>query len=268
MKRNSFFKMILPLCVSAIFALASCKKRDEIQNPGQPDDPPMIAEFSTGDSFIRFDYNPDGTVSKVTLDEDPLSARENVSFTVKYGADKKPQELSGSTGTVIRTTYTNGKLVKVEMTAATIKISKTDYIYEGNALKRVEGYVYDDADPDPILFYKSNFTYNAAGNISKADLFAFDLLLLDLVPAGFVNLQYDDNPNPLAPVNDFLLIFWQVASANNITREAHFDEQNRPQEIIERTYTYNSKGYPIKASVRETIPGQQAVVSEEVFRYK
>jgi hypothetical protein len=266
MKQNRLFKTILPLCVSAIFSLVSCQKEDSAQAPGQPGTTVKIAEFSTGDSFIRFDYNTDGTVSKITLDEDPLSGRENISFTVKYDANKKPQELTGSTGTVIRTTYNNGRLVKAEMTAATIKIAKTDYTYEGSVLKKVEGYVYDDNDPIP--FYQSNFTYGTSGNITKADLFAFDPFQLNLVPAGYVNLQYDNKPNPLAAVNDFLLMFWQTASGNNITREAHFDEQNRAQEVIERTYTYNSQGYPVKAVVRETLNGQQPVTSEEIFRYK
>lgn len=266
MKQNSLLKTMLPLCMAAIFSLVSCQKEESVQAPGQPDAPPKIAEFNTGDSFIRFDYNADGTVSKVTLDEDPLSGRPNVGFTVKYDANKKPQELTGSTGTVIRTSYANGRLVRTEITAASIKIAKTDYTYEGNVLKKVEGFVYDDNDLIP--FYLSNFTYGTSGNISKASLFAFDPFQLEMVPAGYVNLQYDNKPNPLAAVNDFLLMFWQIASANNVTREAHFDEQNRAQEVIERTYTYNSQGYPTKAVVRETLPGQQPVTREETFRYK
>lgn len=246
-------------------ALAACQKEGSVEKP--PASSSMqLAELRSGSDFIRFDYGTDNKVSKITVSEDPLSGEPDVSFNVTYRSDGKPDQLTGSNNTVIRTTYNNGLLTRADMFISTQQITKTDYVYAGTALKTITGHLFDGTDPVP--FFKADLTMSGSGNVSKTNVYLFDPFKLDVVPAGHVNQQYDDKPNPLAVLNDFMLIFWQQASKNNVIREDHFDENGQAQEVIEYTYTYNSKGYPAKAAVKETAPGQQPVNSEVVYTYR
>lgn len=251
---------------TATMFFSACDKEDSTQKPTEPVTSAKLTEFRSGEDFIRFEYNADGTVNKITLNEDPISGEPNVTFTVKYRADKKPDELTGTNNASVKTTYVNGLLMKTETFIATEKIAVTDYTYNGAAPNTITGFLFDGATQVP--FFRADLIMNSAGNVGRTNGYVFDPFNLNLVPAGHVNMQYDDKPNPLAALNDFMLIFWQMASKNNVIREDHFDADGQAEKVVQTTYTYNSKGYPTKATVKETETGQAPVTTELIYAYK
>ena len=76
------------------------------------------------------------------------------------------------------------------------------------------------------------------------------------------------NNNPLDTAVDLMLIFWQYANKNNIVRQENKDMSGDLLELIETNYSYNSFGYPTKATMKITEPGMQPTTSQLSYTYK
>jgi len=257
-------KTTIFLALISSLALSSCKK-EKSEEPSSSLKPLLLTEFSDGTDVTRLTYNPDSSVRTITLNNDPISLDDNVTYTVTYSQNKTISELNGSNGTNIKATYTNGKIEKAEMFNGTIKYAETEYTYAGGVINSSTISLVDNGSKTP--YFKTVLTFNAAGNISRSDVSMFNPLTNQLEPTGYVLQQFDTNKNPFTSLGDVLLIFWQDASKNNTIKQSYFDAAGKPQEVVETTYTYNAQGYPVRATMKETEPGQQPTTATITYKY-
>ncbi len=245
----------------SLLTFTSCKKSDTPL-------PVMLklSEFRDGTSVTGFDYNADGSLKTIVLSKDPVSMDNNVTYTVKYQADKKIDELTGSNGVKIKLSYANGSLLKSEIFDGMTKVSQTDYAYNGAVLKSSVISLIDNNTTVP--FFKGEFAFNNAGNITRTNSFIYNPITNRHEASGYVNNQYDNKINPFVSLGDIVLVFWQVAPKNNVTKAEYFGANNVAEEIVETTYTYNAQGYPTMATIKETQPGQQPTTATVTFKYK
>ncbi|XVJ65313.1 MAG: hypothetical protein HEQ40_03755 [Lacibacter sp.] len=248
---------------SVMVAFTSCKKEDSVQTPPKP---LQLTEFKSGDDITRFSYNTDGSLKTLFLSNDPISLDDDVTYTVSYLANKKINEFTGSNGTKIKLSYTNGLITKAEAFNGTIKYAETVYEYNGTVLKSGTISIVDQNNTVP--YFKSDLTFNAAGNATRSNAFVFNPLTNQLEAAGYVLNQYDNKVNPFAALNDVILVFWQETSKNNVVKQEYFSNTGAAEEVVETTYTYNAQGYPVTAVMRETAPGQQPSTATISFKYQ
>lgn len=249
----------------ALIGFSSCKKenQDTVVPPPQP---LQLTEFSDGTDVTKFEYNADGSLKTIQLNNDPVSLDDNVTYTVKYLANKKIEELNGSNGTKIKITYTNNLLTKAEAFSGPIKFSESIYEYNSTVLKSGTISIVDNNISVP--FFKSDLTFNAAGNATRSNASVYNPLTNKPEAAGYVINQYDNKINPFTSIKDVILVFWQEASKNNVTKQEYFSKNGTAEEVVETTYTYNTQGYPTRATIKETAPGQQPSTATVTYKYK
>lgn len=265
MYKSNLIKQTLFASLILLLAFSSCNKPVN-DVPASPVKPLQLTEFSDGADVTSFTYNTDGSLKTIVLSNDPVTFDDNVTYTVKYLANKKIDELNGSNGAKIKISYTNGLLSKAEVFIGSIKISQTDYAYTGTVLKSSAISLIDNNTAVP--FFKGEFTFNNAGNITRTNAFVYNPLTDRLEASGYVNKQYDNKINPFVALGDVVLVLWQVAPKNNVTKMDYFDATGKAEEVVETTYSYNAQGYPVSATMKETQPGQQPTTSTITYKYQ
>lgn len=265
MFKTSIIKKTFFAVAIAAVTFSSCKKDDNETIPS-PAKPLQLTEFSDGTDTTKFDYNPDGSLKTITLANDPVSFDDNVTYTVRYLANKKIDELNGSNGTKIKLSYTNGLVTKSEAFNGVSKFGETVFQYNGNVLKSAIISLVDNGISVP--FFRSDLTINGAGNISRANSFVFNPLTNELESTGHAISQYDNKINPFANLRDVILVFWQEPSKNNITKQEYFKSNGAAEAVIQTVYTYNDKGYPTRATMTENEPGEPQTTAILTFKYK
>lgn len=262
--KNLFKQTLFGAMITAI-AFSSCKKEGSIPAPIPPK-PLQLTEYTIGSDVYKFAYDANGGLKTVTLGNDPLTGDDDVTYTLKYLANKKIEELTGSNGARIKLSYTNNLLTMAETFVGTEKIGVSNYAYTGTVLKTAEiSFVHNNT---AVPFYKADFVVNAAGNITRTNAYVYNPLTNAMEAGGHINLQYDSKVNPFVALGDIMLIFWQGATKNNVTKEEHFSSNGQAEEMLETTYIYNERGYPTRGTVTETQPGQQPATSILTFTYK
>jgi hypothetical protein len=262
---TNFIKQTVFGVMMALVAFSSCKK-EKSEEPQAPAKPLQLVQFSDGDDVTKFEYNTDGSFKSITLKNDPISTDENVTYTAKYAASKKMEELNGSNGTKLKLTYANSLLSTMEAFAGTQKFAETIYEYNGAVMKSSTISLVDNNQSVP--FFKGDFTFNTAGNITRSNVFVYNPLTNKLESTGYVINQFDNKVNPFIALSDVITIFWQVTTKNNITKQEYFDKDGKAEEVVETTYTYNAQGYPVRATMKETAPGQQPSTATVAYTYK
>jgi len=256
------------LFTGLLTSTASCKKdKNDFPEPTPP--PPAaqkIKEFKDGEEFIRFDYNAAGDVTKVTINSDLNTGGTEMVYTVQYNAAKKIAALESPDGIKIVPVYENNIMTRADMLENGERIGYTNYLYENGQVSRST--IYFGEDTDFMAFLDFIFTYNTAGNISKAEMFIKGQQPNQMVRAGHVNFQHDDKNNPLHAQRDLLALFWQGASKNNIKVEDHFDAALQPEDKFVYYYQYNNNGLPKSAMVKQGLPGQPDTTSSLQFTYQ
>ncbi len=133
-------------------------------------------------------------------------------------------------------------------------IGVTEYSYQGNLLS---GAKVRAALLGPLAdLLKFEFAYNAAGNIIKTSYFQVNVGTGLMELSNYVIYEYDNKPNPLSALKEFLQLVWFVPSANNIVKEFHKDADDVLEETTEYNYTYNAQQLPTAGTLKRTIPGE------------
>lgn len=266
-KPNHKTALMFSLFLGFTMSLFSCKKdKDNGPGAGPGESASLISEFKTGDEYIKFGYNGDGTVKTVTINSDLNTQGEEMRYDLTYTADKKIAALSDGAGTQIIPEYQNGKMVRASIMDGTDRIAFTNYEYTTGNLTRAT--VYAATDDDFMMALAFDFTYNAAGNVAETIAFIPDGTPDHLVRAGHINFQHDDHTNPLYAQRDLLALFWQAVSKNNVTLENHFDADGIAEDRYQYTYTYNSRGLPQVGQVIIGLPNTTPTVTSVNFTYK
>jgi len=254
------------LGLGLVASIVSCKK-DKNDNPGSPDNPngTKIASFSQGDDYVKFDYNADGTVKKLYVKTDLNTGGVELDYTVKYDAQKRITALESQWQT-IDVEYTNNVMSKSTIKQQGTAFAQTAYQYvDGNIQSSVLSFAGEGNDLTPILKY--DLTYNAQGHLTKTNT-SLALENGQFESAGYINYQYDGKTNPLYEHRQILAIFGYNISKQNTTVEDHFDSDQQPEDKFQYTYTYNGKGNPEKAIVKQGLPGGEQTEVLVKYTYK
>ncbi|MFC0774805.1 hypothetical protein [Terrimonas alba] len=245
-------------------SVVSCKKEKDNNDPTPPPASQRIKEFKNGEEFIRFDYNVNGDVNKVTLNSD-ITDGSTLTYTVNYNAAKKITSLE-TTDEKITPVYENNILTRADIFMENERVGYTAYQYEGGLIEKATIYFGEGNDYIPALEFI--FTYTATGNIEKTETFLATGEPGQMERSGHVSYQYDQKSNPLYAQRELMALFWQAVSKNNIIVENHFDANLQPEDKFTYDYLYNSSGLPKSAVVKQGLPGQPTVTSNLDYIYQ
>ncbi|HEX7366344.1 MAG TPA: hypothetical protein VF273_04565 [Pelobium sp.] len=248
-------KQFIALALAGL-AFTACKKDSTTNTDTQLIK--KIAEIEGGDTtYTNFSYDSnkklvlvktEDSELKLTYTGDNITTLEN-----KDGEDKTKLEVTyegGKPKSAVYTTYENNQLKE------TYKLS-----YTLDASNRVtEIIVKDNANANIVS--KQVLTYTGA-NITKMQSYVGTNLL------STQELTYGTKKNPLAgiKINYVVDVFLADAvSANEVVKQK-YTIGNTANETT-NTYTYDGKGYPVKADVSEkTLPNGTPALSKLVFTY-
>ncbi|MFY7900923.1 MAG: hypothetical protein ACOVNY_12115 [Chitinophagaceae bacterium] len=227
-----------------------------------------VAEFKNGDEFIKFSYNTDGSVQKVTLKSDLNTNGSTVEYNVLYNASKKMSELSSVSGEKIVPVYSNNNVLeKADIFTGSVKIGTILYEYQNNLLSKATITTKTGALFIPILEFR--FQYSGDGNVTKISSFVPDFFNNNqMVSSGYVEFTYDNKPNPLHSQKEVLSLLLQPSSKNNVATERHYDENGTLEDVVTYTYTYNTSGLPTSAVVKSGLPNQPVTTTNLLIIYK
>ena len=245
--------------------IVSCKKEKDGDVPTPPPASQRIKEFKSGEEFVRFDYNANGDVTKVTLNSDITTSGSVMTYTVNYNAAKKIASLE-TTDEKIVPVYENNILTRADIFVENEKVGYTAYQYEAGLIKKATIYFGESNEYIPALEFI--FTYTAADNIEKTETFMATGEPGQMERTGHVSYQYDQKSNPLYAQRELMTLFWQAVSKNNPTVENHFDEDLQPEDKFTYDYLYNSNGLPKSAVVKQGLPGQPIVTTNLDYIYQ
>lgn len=254
------------LTATLVSTIIACKKdKDNIPdpNPDPGNSVQRLKEFKHGDDLVRFEYNNEGKVNKLTLNDEVFTGGTPTAYTVSYQGDKISAVTVGQEK--IELVYENNTLKRADIINEGVRIGYTAYEFQNGQLKRATAY-FGEA-PNFVPLFEYIFDYNAAGNIEEVLAMVASGENM-LKRAGHVKYEYDDKTNPLYAHRDLLAIFWQPISKNNIRVENHFDSDLEPEDKYVYNYQYNAKGLPKKAMVTRGLPGQAQTAYEVNFVYQ
>lgn len=250
----------------ALFAtvFSACKKDNDKPAPEQPAPIARLKEINNGDDFIRFTYNPDSTVKKITttLLSDSGSW---VEYNVSYSIDNKVQDLTGDNGMTIVPVYDNGELIRAHFFMGEENVAYSAFHTFADSLQEITYYVRTENDYIPML--STRFSFDANHNPIQTVLMVAgeepNLLRRD----SHINYKYDDKPNPLYPHKDLLRLFFQAVCKYNTVQEDHFDKYLALENRYRYTYTYALNGQPQHATVKIGLDGEPGENKQVNYTY-
>lgn len=263
--KQSFFRFFLFVGLAA--AMVACKKDKDSDGPGPGPVPntAKLQEYTNGEDYIRFTYNTDGTVKKITLKSDDSNYGDEMDYTVTYNAQKKIASLA-TDWYRIEAEYQNNVLSRAKMYEYDKQIGYTDYLFENGNLKKATVYYGEGGAFFPLIEYV--MTYNGQGNLGETSVMMSTGEPGQMALASRTKYEYDQKISPLYQYKELLALFWQSPAKNNITVESEFDSDDQPSDKFTYTYTYKSDGLPEKGTVTQGLPGQQPVTSQLSFKYQ
>lgn len=259
--KRSISRILLIAGVAA--SMVACKK-DKDNNPGGGNGSgSKIASFSDGETYAKFEYNADGTVKVLTSRTEADGGDEN-KFNVTYDAQKRISKLE-SDWQKMEVEYTNNVMSRANLFMSGTQIGYTDYQYTNGNLSKVTVHLGESGTFIPLIEY--TYTYNAQGNLAETiTKMAGEDEQLEY--SGSIKYEYDSKTNPLYEHRQLMALLMLNVTKNNVTVENHLDANQQPEDKFQYTYTYNAKGLPEKAVVKQGLPGGEQTQSEVTYTYK
>lgn len=192
-------------------------------------------EYSSGSLVkgeVKFIRNTQGIVQKVVIKSDDLAGVgiDSIFYAVRYNTGT-----SRYTSSVL--TFDDGTDIFRDSTAFTYNAA--------GKISLSEEFV-DDGTGTYEKYFKTEYTYNATGNVIKAKNYYFDDMAGSYVASDQDEYEYDAKVNPLILGNEaFLLGDPSLASPNNQTKDTYTDlEDATNNDLITTTFTYNTANKP------------------------
>jgi hypothetical protein len=269
--RNQFLHTLL----AAIVLLSSCSKNDDHHAGNDPIPQKKISRlYQDPNNFLEFIYNPDGTLGKVRLAEEDLG-NEIRTLDVSYGDNKRIANIYLGDGTHIHYRYENGKLIATETKDANgyIQTSGSYYYENGNLVDYGSFLPFPLDDGQSGVSYKrvqeSRYSYNSDKTINTITTNLRNPFTNKMELSGRRRYEkYDNKINPMKFLPDFSYGFFQELNPSNIVKEIAYDAEGVVTETIDRTYTYDSHGYPLTCTEKTTEPGKTPVTKTLTFSYR
>lgn len=269
-----FSKNFFVTLLAGLVILSSCKKDKDDDRPGGKTPERKIAKlYQDPHNYIEFFYNTEGKLSKLKLAEE-----ENVTdvqtLEVFYGDNKRISNIFSQDGLRINYKYENDKLIATEMKDPSGNVvTSGSYFYEnGNLVDYGFFLPFPLDDGQQGISYKrvreSKYTYNNDKSIRTITTNMRNPLTNRMEFAGRRTYEsYDGKINPLKYLADFSYGFFQELNPSNIVKEVAYDDKGVVEETIERTYTYDSHGYPLTCVEKTTEAGKSPVTKTLTFTY-
>jgi len=235
------FTSKLFLFLSLTFAFAACNDKEE------DDATPDIIETAAcrltdvtdnDEEANKVEYNSSGFVVKLTeTDEDDEVYTTTFIYDANNRLIKEESRENGQLDDYTTYEYTNNLITTSKYYDADGTLEDTEvYKYDGNN-RIVE--ISDDSN------YKTTFTYDANGNVTKVE--SFDL---NRLTDRQVYENYDDKPTALSAVKGLFFGYAGVSKNNPGKATYYYDADGdgvldtSPSGITTYTYKYNNNGYP------------------------
>ncbi len=266
--RKMFF-----VTLSAVVLFSSCKKDKHDDGPVPVPEKKIAAVRIDQNNYLELTYGADGKLSRVKFAEEETPGVQIMDIT--YGTNKRIKSILLNDGIEVEYIYENGRLAQTQTLAQTGHIITSGaYYYEnGNLVDYGQFLPYPLEDGSEGVLYKrvndSKYVYNSDRSIRSITNTFRNPITDKMDPAGKrIYDTYDGKINPLKALDDFAYGFLQELNPSNVTKETVYDENGVIEEVIERTYTYDSYGYPLTCSEKSTPTGGNAVIKTLRFTYK
>jgi hypothetical protein len=256
---------IFSLFITTAFLFTSCVKEGDFVNP--------LAKKLTkieydGGSYEAIDYNPDGTLARITNHEEYTGGNDHTVYTFVY-ANSLITELNGSDGSKFRYIYDNKKVVKTEIfTAGGNQVGYYQYTYQGDKVSKADAFIRvpgTNIPTTPTMRYENE--YFADGNLKKivfyspatgGNLKKTSEVSFDDYDSKFNTVGLFEN-NPFLPLDNF--------AQNNPFKQTHFDANGSIAELVTISYTYDNFGNPLTRKTVSKPTGQAEYTENASFYY-
>lgn len=260
--------------LAGIVLFSSCKKDKDENKPGGNIPERKIAKlYQDPQNFIEFFYNAEGKLSKIKLAEEESTTGVQT-LEVFYGDNKRIAHIFTQDGLRINYKYENDRLIATEMKDPSgFIITSGSYFYENGNLTNYGSFLpFPLDDGQQGISYKrvreSKYTYNPDKSIRAITTSMRNPITNRMEPAGRRTYdKYDGKINPLKNLADFSYGFFQELNPSNILKEVAYDDEDEIEETIERTFTYDSNGYPLTCVEKTTAAGSAPVTKTLTFTY-
>jgi hypothetical protein len=248
------------LYVALLFLLASCQKEISAELGGGTGDS-LLAKIVTTDSGVPdsvvYTYNASrklaaqtqsGAISWFLSSADLAVTRASAGTISSYTT-------SDGTGTY---SYTVGagnskytyKKVTVDISPGVPATDSTVFQYDASGrINLSQNYILAPGAGIPAYFQygKSDFSYDANGNLSKIILYSIDTASLMIVKTGQFDFTYDTKTSPLnLNAEAIVLDQFNFCGVNNPTKITYTDVADPSlNEMTTFAYTYNAAGKPL-----------------------
>lgn len=267
MSVQSFTKQVFLLLLTTGILVTSCKKDKDKEPAKQTKQLIKVEENAT--NYSTFEYNPDGTLKKMTNTEDSEGVPEISTFTYSYNQQKKISETDLNGEAKLKYYYTGDNINKMEYITGNIIFMYNVFEYANNKVSRVMKYLREDEEDDDFVLYgKSEFQYFANGNLKEVK--EYEALPGNIFELTYTQLylEYDSKINPFKPFSESTFgLVYDFASANNVLKEKLVNSEGTTEMESIYTYTYDNSGYPI-TGVKKTTEGTEVSTENLKFIYK
>lgn len=251
------------LYAALLFLLASCQKEISAE-PGSGTADSLLAKIITTDNGIQdsvvYTYNASRKLAAQTQ-SNAISwflSSADLTITRASAGTISSYTTSDGTGTYSYTVGTANskytyKKVTVDISPGVPATDSTAFQYDASGkINGSQNYILAPAAGIPVYFQygKSDFTYDASGNLSKIILYSIDTASLMIVKTGQFDFVYDTKTSPLnLSAEAIILDQFNFCGVNNSAKITYTDVADPSlNEMITFTYTYNAAGKPLTSS--------------------
>jgi len=269
------------LVVTSLF-FASCQKED-VYPPLSGSNAKLLKSVSVSDaetSTTTYTYTSDGKIDVINMTG--TSGGMDIGNYRKFYrdangriiriAEKFPPQNSIEADTVYTYVhYPDATTLNYDYTVQKIivdvyEVNDSSLLTYNSNNQVIENYTYQTSTIfSPSQEIKIHYTYDAAGNATKIELYSNSTGAMEL--SSTFDVTYDDKTNPLLIDDQIMLISGGVpgSSANNVIVVKFKDVANPDTQTITNTYTYGTNGLPEKLVADDDFDGSITTTTTTFF---
>jgi hypothetical protein len=244
------------ITATLLLLAVACTKQPDTPgtDPGPGPQETRLKKMEMSDNYLEVSYNTDGTIALVT---NRLSSNNSLSNSFSFSYSNGQLTEVGY-GPKWKYYYTNGQITKVEtINDANVSRYLIELTYAGGKIAEKKESLVNGTTVSN--FMRSNYTYTAAGNLDKVEVFQF------------INQQwkkseeirftaYDNHVNTTESFENYPWLPLSVFSTNNPLKQEYYDDQGTLLGTTTYVYTYNTAGLPATRTSTEKFIGFPEVV--------
>jgi hypothetical protein len=168
---------------------------------------------------------------------------------------------------VLKYTYPNANAIRIQVSAfGGLVTNRIVCIFENSRLKEYSIYDFNNINL-PVPTDKFLFTYNAAGNITKQEVFEF-INNTWVKAQDIIVTAYDTKPNLSANYEDVPFLLETKLLTNNPLSVEYKWPNGQLNKKMNYTYTYNTNGNKTTAKIVTQTNGIPDIIENRKYLYK